>query len=241
VASTPQPDGSRGWVRTIWRRACRFSFTKERRSRRILDRFCRGQATHQYTLVVHSDDVDHRRYFPNSFIVSKKKHKAAHLHTGPYFHELATLDGHRFDVALCTGLLEHVPDPERLVAELHRLLKPDGRLIVSASAVFPAHGGPDNFYHFTASGFRHLFRDWSRFEVLMGSSRPFETIAILLQRINMQCDILPPLRPVIELLQTALPWLDVCVTRQYSSPARREEGRVMDSIMPATILAVVVK
>jgi ubiquinone/menaquinone biosynthesis C-methylase UbiE len=36
-----------------------------------------------------------------------------------------------FDVVICVGVLELVQEPNRLVGELHRVLKPDGVLVVS--------------------------------------------------------------------------------------------------------------
>ena len=228
------------WPR-IWNRLCRYSFTKRRISRKSLDLFCRKMATEEYTLIVHSNDVDHRRLFPNAFVVGKSRARAADLHTDRHFTGLSQIQSESFGVILCTGLLEHIPDPQRLIDEFHRILKPGGRLILSASAVFSFHGGRNNFFHFTTSGFRLLFRQWDRFEVLRGSSLPFETIAILLQRINMQCDVFPPARPLIELLFHVLPWLDVFVLRQYDSVAQRDDRTLTDSFMPAVLHAVVVK
>jgi len=42
------------------------------------------------------------------------------------------LHGRRFDVIVCLDVLEHVPDPPRLVNQLAQLLAPDGELIVHA-------------------------------------------------------------------------------------------------------------
>jgi SAM-dependent methyltransferase len=224
----------------IWRRLGRSPFTKRRISRTSLARFCREVATDEYTLVVHSVDVDHKTYFPNSFVVSKRKDQPANLYTDAYFQDLPLIGTESFGAILCTGLLEHIPDPERMVGEFHRILKPGGRLVISASAVFPFHSAPDNFFHFTANGFRYLFRHWSRFEVLRGSTRPFETIAILLQRICIQCDLFPLVRPLLVLLYRVVPFLDVFVLRQYDS-ASRGEHRITDSFMPATVHAVVIK
>jgi ubiquinone/menaquinone biosynthesis C-methylase UbiE len=36
-----------------------------------------------------------------------------------------------FDLVLCTQVIEHVPDAERAMGELHRVLRPGGRLVVS--------------------------------------------------------------------------------------------------------------
>lgn len=41
------------------------------------------------------------------------------------------LDDNLFNVAICSEMLEHTPEPERAISELHRILKPGGRLIVS--------------------------------------------------------------------------------------------------------------
>ncbi|MGH9904713.1 MAG: class I SAM-dependent methyltransferase [Pyrinomonadaceae bacterium] len=230
-----------GRIGEIWKRLCRFSFTQRRISRTSLARLCHEMATNEYTLVVHSTDVDHKRHFPNSFIVSKLEHQPANLHTDAYFQDLRLVGDGSFGVILCTGLLEHIPHPQDIVDEFHRILKPGGRLIISASAVFPFHSAPNNFFHFTTNGFRLLFRDWSRFDLLRGSSGPFKTIAILLQRINLQCDVFPPVRPMIELLYHVVPWLDVFVLRQYDNLVRRDERGPVDSIMPATLHAVVIK
>lgn len=229
-----------GPVGKIWKRLGRFSFTKRRISRKNLARFCRDVATDEYTLVVHSVDVDHKRYFPNSFVISKRKDKPANLYTDAYFQDLHLIGTESFCAILCTGLLEHIPNPEHMVGEFHRIVKPGGRLIISASAVFPFHSAPDNFFHFTTNGFRYLFKDWSRFEVLRGSTRPFETIAILLQRIYMQCDLFPLVRPLLVLLYHVVPFLDAFVLRQYDSASRAEQ-RITDSFMPATLHAVVIK
>jgi len=40
-------------------------------------------------------------------------------------------DDNSFDVAICSEMLEHVPDPHSVIKELHRILKQDGNLVVS--------------------------------------------------------------------------------------------------------------
>lgn len=58
-----------------------------------------------------------------------------------------------FDVVLCTEVLEHVPDPVAALREFTRLLKPGGRMILTAPFCSLTHFAP---YHF-ASG---LSRYW---------------------------------------------------------------------------------
>jgi len=58
-----------------------------------------------------------------------------------------------FDAILCTEVLEHVPHPIDALRELARLLKPGGKLIVTAPFVSNTHFSP---YHF-CTGFNRYF------------------------------------------------------------------------------------
>ena len=51
-----------------------------------------------------------------------------------------------FDVILCTEVLEHVPEPIRVVKEIARILKPGGRLILTAPLGAGIHQEPYHFY-----------------------------------------------------------------------------------------------
>jgi SAM-dependent methyltransferase len=51
-----------------------------------------------------------------------------------------------FDVVLCTEVLEHVPEPIRVVGEIARLLRPGGRLILTAPLGSGIHQEPFHFY-----------------------------------------------------------------------------------------------
>ncbi len=58
-----------------------------------------------------------------------------------------------FDVVMCIEVLEHVPDPNRAVQELTRVLKKGGHLIITAPFCSITHFSP---YHF-ATGFNRYF------------------------------------------------------------------------------------
>lgn len=63
-----------------------------------------------------------------------------------------------FDVALAIQMLEHVPDPERVVGEINRVLKPGGRVILTAPQSWRVHEVPRDFYRFTRFGLEYLLR-----------------------------------------------------------------------------------
>ena len=227
-------------VKKCWRQACSWNLSRRKRSTRNLDRLCRENATSVRTLVVHSEDVDHGPWFPDAFTVTKRPSAPADLHVDVHYKGVSAIPDGSYEVILCTGLLEHLPDPQRLVDELHRILRPGGRLIVSASAVFSFHEGPENYFHFAPGGFRQLFKNWSEIRMLRGASQPFETIGILLQRINLQTTMLPPARWVVEILMRLIPLLDRAVLEQYHGRTFKPEHRI-DSMMPTNLQAVVVK
>ena len=51
-----------------------------------------------------------------------------------------------FDAVLCTEMLEHVPEPIRVVRELARILRPGGLLILTAPLGSGIHQEPFHFY-----------------------------------------------------------------------------------------------
>ncbi len=63
------------------------------------------------------------------------------------------VDDASFDAILCTEVFEHIPDPISAVSEFSRILKPGGRLIVTAPFCSMTHFAPYHFY----SGFNKYF------------------------------------------------------------------------------------
>jgi SAM-dependent methyltransferase len=61
-----------------------------------------------------------------------------------------------YDSILCNAVLEHVPDPEKVLSEFHRLLAPDGHLVVSVPFLQPFHPTPFDFRRYTRSGLEQL-------------------------------------------------------------------------------------
>jgi SAM-dependent methyltransferase len=61
-----------------------------------------------------------------------------------------------FDVALCTQVLEHVPEPAAVLAELRRVLRPGGELWLTVPFVGELHEEPHDHYRYTSHGLRGL-------------------------------------------------------------------------------------
>ncbi len=71
----------------------------------------------------------------------------------------------RYDRVLLTQVLEHMPDPATVIAELYRVLKPGGRLFCSAPLFYNEHQVPYDFFRYTRFGLRRLFQD-AGFEIV---------------------------------------------------------------------------
>lgn len=65
-----------------------------------------------------------------------------------------------FDVVFAQAVLEHVCDPQRVVAEITRVLKPDGLVYAVTPFLQPVHMGAYDFTRFTYLGHRRLFRQF---------------------------------------------------------------------------------
>lgn len=57
-----------------------------------------------------------------------------------------------FDVLLCVEVLEHVPDPTKFLADLHRVLKPGGQIILTVPWSARLHHLPHDYSRFTRFG-----------------------------------------------------------------------------------------
>ena len=62
------------------------------------------------------------------------------------------------DTVLCTEVLEHLPRPDTCLAEMARVLKPGGRLLLTVPFMQPLHELPSDYYRFTPSSLEHLVR-----------------------------------------------------------------------------------
>ncbi len=63
------------------------------------------------------------------------------------------------DGIVCEYLLEHVPEPQRVVDEIIRVLRPGGRAYITVPFVYPFHASPNDFYRWSSEGLKVLCSD----------------------------------------------------------------------------------
>lgn len=67
-------------------------------------------------------------------------------------------EDNRFDIFLASEVLEHVFEPETVVKELFRVLKPNGKGIISTPFLWNEHEIPYDYARYTKYGISHLFK-----------------------------------------------------------------------------------
>lgn len=70
-----------------------------------------------------------------------------------------------FEAVLCTEVLEHIPDPAETLSEIHRVLKPGGRLLLTIPWSARFHYQPHDYHRYTPSMLRQLFAGFSGVEI----------------------------------------------------------------------------
>lgn len=79
------------------------------------------------------------------------------------------LEDNSVDLILNQAMLEHVPHPDKVVREMHRLLQPGGEVFCYLPFTVPFHAAPRDYYRWTMPGVRELFRQFDQVEVGIGA------------------------------------------------------------------------
>jgi SAM-dependent methyltransferase len=92
--------------------------------------------------------------------------------------ELPLLD-ESIEHALLLDVLEHLPDPQRCLSELNRVIKPGGTLTIHVPFLYPLHDEPLDFHRWTKHGLRNAAtRNGYRVALESESGHPLETAAL---------------------------------------------------------------
>jgi len=66
------------------------------------------------------------------------------------------------DLIACLALLEHVTDPEKVVGEIYRVLKPGGEVQVVVPFCHPYHAYPADYWRFSRERLQNMFTTFHR-------------------------------------------------------------------------------
>jgi len=151
--------------------------------------FIKKYASEGKTLDIGCGNDIYRSYFPNCTTLDIKARPDVDVDIIADVHDLSMIDDASYDVVLCAEVLEHLHTPAKAIAEMRRILKPGGVLILTTRFIFPLHDAPHDYYRYTKYGLRHLLKDFQMIE-LKEEASTVETLAVLYQRLGFQCDTL---------------------------------------------------
>ena len=85
-----------------------------------------------------------------------------------------------FDTVLLLEVLEHIENPSQALSDIARVLKYNGKLILSVPFLYPVHDAPHDYSRWTIYGLNKLFSD-SGFYVVerFSSGNSFTTLVVL--------------------------------------------------------------
>ena len=100
-------------------------------------------------------------------------------------HELPLRDASVGSI-LCSHVLEHVARPDRVIDEMHRVLRPGGGAYMTFLDVYPYHASPayPDYHRFKGDAIQLLLRDWSSFRVVRGGGVAQVAVNFAPRRLN---------------------------------------------------------
>lgn len=111
------------------------------------------------------------------------------------------------DLVVNIAVLEHVPDPEKVVEEIFRILKPGGMIYCFFPFMQGFHAAPYDFSRRTVAGLRYLFREFRDIEVQNAGGPTSALLWILEEWVALVLSLgFVPLYNLIHLLAMALLW-----------------------------------
>lgn len=104
---------------------------------------------------VYKKFFSHCNYKAIDLAVGESRWNYANLdYVGP-LHEMPVGD-EMFDAVLCTQVLEHLEWPRESVKEIHRVLKPGGKLYMTVPMAQNEHQVPYDFFRYTSFGIKSI-------------------------------------------------------------------------------------
>lgn len=104
---------------------------------------------------------EHCKYYSLDFAIQYKPYIVGDILNLPFRDESA-------DAIICNAVLEHVPEPQKAIKEMYRVLREGGKIFVYVPFLFPYHGGGiyRDYYRFTKDGAKYMFQNSKKVEMV---------------------------------------------------------------------------
>ena len=107
------------------------------------------------------------KYYPDSLTLNRDESAEADILGDA---EDLQVEDASIDSLVCLEVMEHTPNPEVLLAEAYRVLKPGGKMLLTIPFVFEIHDTQD-YYRFTRQGLELKLKDWKNVRITPNGGR----------------------------------------------------------------------
>ena len=128
-----------------------------------------------------------------------------------------------FDSVICNQVLEHVATPEVTLSEMHRVLKPQGYVLLTVPFLADEHEQPFDFYRYSSFGMKHLL-ETHNFEIIKSVKLNRNIALVVAHFLNTYC---------YKLLKTPYPIVSLLITPIVHAPIA-VLGYIFSLILPRT-------
>jgi SAM-dependent methyltransferase len=105
-----------------------------------------------------------------------------------YDGEVFPFDDGAFDAIVCNQVLEHVFNPDAFLEQIHRVLRPGGRLLLTVPFVWDEHEQPYDYARYSSFGLAHLLsKHGLHIETHRRTLSDFSIIAQLVNAYTFKC------------------------------------------------------
>jgi len=190
-------------------------------ARKRIEVMLKKYATNLQVLDLGSAKSPYSKWFPNRISVDIDERSGADIIADA---QNVPLSSESQNFILCTEMLEHVKNPEKVVQEIYRLLKPGGVIVLTTRFVYGLHETPNDYFRYTKYGLKFLFKEFDIIDIKEDSVN-FETIAVLVQRLVYQSDFFGGkiVKLFFALFWTILPIFNFLIKKQYGSISKHYE------------------
>lgn len=190
-------------------------------TRKYLDKKIGEYATTKKVLDIGCGGQPYASFFPNRITVDIAKHRNPDILADA---QSLPLKEASYEFVLCTEMLEHVEDPQKVINEIYRVLKEGGVCILTTRFVYPLHDIPHDYHRFTKYTLQKMFQTFAYYEV-EAETESFSAIAALLQRLVFQSKL--RLNKPVKLLLLTFAWildhLNWIIIEEYGDIEKRKK------------------
>lgn len=125
--------------------------------------------THLHKFISSIPDIDKKRvlevgsgqkwrYIPHSTTINRDADAKPDLIGDA---EAMNMANDQYDIVLCLEVIEHTKHPDKIIAEIHRVLRPGGQVMLTAPFCLEIHDPNNDYHRFPRQGLKLLFHEFN--------------------------------------------------------------------------------